>query len=162
MMKVEKINNCIFDKSKNYRYVLKSSISNNEKVISFIGLNPSIADEYKDDNTVRRCKYFAKKFDFGHIHMLNIFSIIGTDPIILKSVNRNKVIGKLNDYYIEKYVKESDLIVLACGNGGLIHNRVYEILELINSTIYCFGTTKNNMPKHPLYLKNNTTLKVFP
>lgn len=57
----------IFSQSRQYRYTLYrcwGEISRDHGTVMFIGLNPSTADETKDDPTVRRCIGFAKSWGF--------------------------------------------------------------------------------------------------
>ena len=45
-----------------YRYRLERDICpSGDVVIAYIGINPSIADEYIDDNTVKNLKVFLKQ-----------------------------------------------------------------------------------------------------
>ena len=50
-----------------------------DHMVAFIGLNPSTADEVKNDPTVRRCIIFAKDVGFGGMVMLNAFAYRATD-----------------------------------------------------------------------------------
>ena len=47
-----------------YRYTLWRRWSDGNNFVQFIGLNPSTADETKDDNTIRKCVKFAKLWGF--------------------------------------------------------------------------------------------------
>lgn len=57
----------------------------------FIGLNPSTADESKDDPTIRRCIRFAKDWGYGGLLMMNAFAFRATDPnaYLLREVCEN-------------------------------------------------------------------------
>lgn len=46
----------------------------------FIGLNPSTADETRDDPTIRRCIGFAKLWGYGALCMTNLFAFRATKP----------------------------------------------------------------------------------
>lgn len=48
--------------------------------VAFIGLNPSTADEQKDDPTVRRCIGFARAWGYDRVEMLNLFAFRAKDP----------------------------------------------------------------------------------
>lgn len=50
----------IFSDDRVYRYTLEIVWDDGKPLAQFIGLNPSTADEVKDDPTIRKCKQFAK------------------------------------------------------------------------------------------------------
>ena len=64
------VKRAIIDKIKRYRYTLErywgADLTN---VVNFILLNPSKADETKDDPTVRACVAFAQKWGFDGLIM---------------------------------------------------------------------------------------------
>ena len=53
-------------------------------LILFIGLNPSTADETKNDPTIRRCINFAKDWGYGGVMIANLFAFRSTSPEIMK------------------------------------------------------------------------------
>ena len=67
--------------------------NNSAKYAMFIGLNPSTADETRDDPTVRRCVGFAKSWGYGALCMTNIFAWRDTDPAGMKADFRAGMIG---------------------------------------------------------------------
>lgn len=68
-----------FSQCRKYRYALWRTWDDDSH-ITFIGLNPSTADETEDDPTIRRCIAYAKKWEFGGINMLNLFAFRATSP----------------------------------------------------------------------------------
>lgn len=153
--------NTIFSIDKKYRYTLYRKLNNNnEKVCFFICLNPSTADEIKNDPTVSRCISFATNWGFGHFLMCNLFAFRNTNPKIMKQ--EIEPIGLENDFYILKIAKEVDLIVIAWGNYGKYLNRSEKLLDKLNEfVLYCLGITKENEPRHPLYLRKDEKLKEY-
>lgn len=164
-----KDNGALFSKCKKYRYALWRSWDDdsglfkqtgekaNNKIV-FIGLNPSTADETKDDPTVRRCKGFAKRWGYGGMVMLNIFAYRATDPKDMMSCQ--KPVGELNDQAIVEIARKFDNVVCCWGTHGDYKRRgffVYGLLdEKTECRIDCLGCTTNGHPKHPLYLGKNT------
>ena len=146
----------IFDTSREYRYVLERRWNDELRVISFIGLNPSTADEQQDDPTIRRCMGFAKLWGYGTVLVGNIFAIRSTDPSYLKRALQT-VVGEENDYYLLKIAKASDMIVIAWGEGGKLSGRGNEVLKLLtNFQLWSLGVNASGHPKHPLYIASAT------
>ena len=72
----------IFSDDRVYRYVwVKQVIEGNFNLCNFIMLNPSTADEYNPDPTIRRCIYFARKWNRGILTVTNLFALRSTDPV---------------------------------------------------------------------------------
>lgn len=149
-----KIPSAIFSEDRKYRYTLYREWRSDLPILMIIGLNPSTADETNNDPTIRRCLDFAKTWGFGRMIMTNLFAIRGTDPKILKEVA--DPIGNENDMYLDYSAKKAQLIVGAWGTLGTFMNRSSAVKALIPE-IKCLGVTQNNQPKHPLYLKKETT-----
>ena len=121
-------------------------------VVAFIGLNPSIASDRKNDPTVTRCIHFAKAWGFLGMYMLNLHAWRATDPKQL--VNECNPTGPLNDDFILRYTSVSARTICCWGNGGLYRGRG-RMVEILVSNLYHFGLTKKQQPKHPLYLPKN-------
>ena len=60
-------NDAKFSPCRKYRYVLCRVCDRTKPFAMFIGLNPSNADETKDDPTIKRCLNFAKSWGYGGI-----------------------------------------------------------------------------------------------
>src|SRR5690606_13472089 len=117
-----------------------------------VGLNPSTADETKDDPTIRRCAGFAKTNGYGAMLMINLFALRSTNP---KNLGESAdPVGIKNDYYIARVVQESKIIIVAWGNfnkGLALHStRDKEVLTLLPKPVYCLGCNLTGAPKHPL------------
>ena len=115
----------------------------------FIGLNPSTADEVKNDPTVTRCLNFAVKWGFGGMYLLNLFAYRASRPEVMKAFH--DPIGPENDEYLAEYGEKSDLMVAVWGNQGMFKGRAEEVVKMFPQ-IYCLKMTKKNQPHHPLYL----------
>ncbi len=142
----------IFSPCRKYRYTLTRIWNGNKPLASFIGLNPSTADEIKNDPTVTRCINYAKRWGYGGIIMLNIFAFRATVPKMLKSAA--EPIGKDTDVWITAKSQETDLTIACWGTHGEFMDRGKEVLKLLND-FKCLGITKHGYPKHPLYLRND-------
>jgi len=77
----------VVDKTELYRYSLWREWNIDAPKLVFIMLNPSKADAYIDDPTLRRCIGFAKSWGFGSLTVINLFAYRSTKPSELRQVN---------------------------------------------------------------------------
>lgn len=140
----------VFSKDRIHRYALIREWDLKKPSLMIVSLNPSTADEKRNDPTIQRCIGFARKWGFGKLFVTNLFSFRATSPKDLFN-SKNPVRDK-NDYWIRKLSKKADKTVLAYGNHGKFKNRHEEILKIIKNP-YCIKKSKMGMPMHPLYLK---------
>lgn len=142
-----------------YRYRLYRSWGPGKRV-GFVMLNPSTADETKNDPTIRRCIGFAQRWGYDGIEVVNLFAWRTTDPFGL-DVQSCDIVGPHNDDAIKDAVLACDKIVCGWGNHGWRHKRNARVLELLRGlscTPLAFGVTKGDQPRHPLYLSYGTEL----
>jgi len=151
----------VFDGTRTYRYRLGRIWDETRPVMTFIGLNPSIADAMVDDPTIRRCRGFAMREDCGGLVMVNLFAYRSTDPARLRRAP--DPVGPANANYLLLMVASAGPAVAAWGAGGSLLGRDQEVLELLNGMkqLQCLGTTKDGHPRHPLYLAGTTPLQPF-
>ena len=149
-----------FSRCRKWRYVLWRVWGDGERV-TFIGLNPSTADETTDDATIRRCIGFAKKWGYGGLYMVNLFAFRATQPSVL--FRAADPVGLRNDGYILRYSSKSALTVAAWGNHGDFQDRAEQVCDGLfeQGDLRCFGKTKNGSPKHPVRLASKTRLSTF-
>lgn len=156
----------IFSECEYYRYAMWRIWVNHlepakrPNIIMFIGLNPSTADETKNDPTVTRCIGFAKKWGYDGLFMMNIFALRSTEPRMLYN-NERSPIGLLNHLYLQRVGARSALAVCCWGNHGELHSTGNDTINNLKYIVplYMFGKTKQNEPKHPLYLKSDSIIK---
>jgi hypothetical protein len=123
------------------------------RMVAFIGLNPSTADETQDDPTIRRCISFAKDWGFDGMAMLNLFAFRATEPAVMKAAA--DPVGPDNDECLRRAVRLFAMTVAAWGTHGVHQNRDYAIRGFISpAQLYVLGLTKDGHPKHPLYLRS--------
>jgi len=151
----------IFSKDRIYRYDLRRNLGYVKSTCLFIMLNPSTADEYRNDPTVTRCINFAKYWGFGRLEVCNIFAYRATDPKELYNLSPEAAIGPENNVRITKAVIRADRVVCAWGNHGELYGRGDEvILEIRDLDTYplAFKITQKGQPIHPLYQKADAEL----
>lgn len=134
-----------------YRYSLSRIWDESLLKLLIIGLNPSTADATLDDPTMRRCIDFAKSWGFGSLIMADLFAYRSTDPQNLYGA-KDPIDPENNNYLLNLHQK-CDQTLVAWGNHGNFLNRDNEVINLLHKEIYCLGITKNNQPKHPLYIR---------
>ena len=142
----------LLSKDKKYRYSLKRIWNNDKPIVLFIMLNPSLADNYKDDPTIRRLIKFAKLYGYGGFYVGNLFSYITSYPKEL--LDKDLMFSKKNIHEIKKMTGLTKDVVYGWGNSF----EEPEWLKQIISNPKCFGKNKNKTPKHPLYLSYNNKL----
>ncbi len=142
----------VFSLDRFHRYTLHRIWNAAAKPAMFIGLNPSTADEFKNDPTVTRCINFARDWGYGGLIMTNAFAYRSTDPKGLTKVR--DPVGPENDKYLKAMSEEAGIVVAAWGVHGTFMDRDEEIVALIPN-LYCLGTTKDGNPRHPLYLRKD-------
>ncbi len=151
----------IFDLTEQYRYVLWREWDSTMLRVGFVMLNPSQADAIADDPTIRRCIGFARAWGYGALEVVNLFAYRTAFPKFLRQVS--DPVGSDNDLHLEQFARRVDRIVLAWGNWGSLYGRDRAVLEQLMAckSLYCFGLTKNQQPRHPLYLKRNATVRAI-
>lgn len=153
----EPLTGAAFSEDRMYRYGLWRRWQENGTTCLFVMLNPSTADEVKNDPTVERCERYAKAWGHGRLLVANIFAFRATDPKKLKWAL--DPIGPDNDAWIKKFYDQSNFCVCAWGNHGMLFGRQLEVSTMLRARgkIHVFGMTKKSSPKHPLYLKKCLT-----
>lgn len=151
---------CSWSPCKRYRYTLwRVWAARPEKICMFIGLNPSTADEFENDPTVRRCIGFAQREGCDALVMTNIFAFRATDPDDMKAVA--EPIGEENNEWLVRCSSLSTIVVAAWGVHGEYRGRAQEVAALIPNLV-CLGTTSAGHPRHPLYVRGDTPLLGWP
>jgi len=141
-----------FSPCRRYRYWLKILWSD-DPLLVVIGLNPSTADEYVDDPTLRRVQRFARDMGKGGVIMLNAFAWRATDPKDM--IGKPDPIGPENtiDNLID-WIGPNGPAVAAWGCTVKKKARLWKRhLDLSKGLrLDCFRRTQGGMPEHPLYL----------
>lgn len=145
-----------FSSDRKYRYALWR-IWDDRPLVMVIGLNPSTANESKNDPTIEKVIKVASRNGFGGVYMMNLFGIVSKDPEILKS--DSNPIGD-NDKFLEEISAVCEKVVFAWGNFKEARERALQVVANFNEAL-CFKQNKNGSPKHPLYCLDETILIPF-
>lgn len=117
-----------------------------------IGLNPSIADQWQDDNTVRREKRFAADWEYGALIKTNVFGLVSTDRMKLYDVE--DPVGPGNTVgFLQDKMSQCQVVVAAWGAEAMKvdSERVEEVLHGFPQ-LHCLRLNDDGSPEHPLYL----------
>lgn len=152
-----------------YRYALERRWSSAPPMV-FCMLNPSTADAEVDDPTIRRCKSFAEREGCGGIYVVNLFAFRATNPAELKAAA--DPVGPKNVQAIGEALLLSAVMrgpfVAAWGAHPSAGKEAARLVERTRSfsnfglRIHCLGKTQTGAPKHPLYLRADAPLEVWP
>ncbi len=139
-----------FSPCRTWRYALTRSVAplTGEGTVTFVMLNPSIADETHDDPTIRRCIRFASDWGFARLKVVNLYAFRATDPRELAQAD--DPVGPENDCTIAKVVGGSDLVVCAWGVNAK-RERAEQVLGIVAAP-HALTVTKDGHPGHPLYV----------
>lgn len=140
----------VFSPCRVWRYQLWRIWDKSKPALNVIGLNPSTADEQKNDPTIRRCINFAKSWNYGGLLMTNAFAFRATLPKDMRKAE--DPIGPDNDRWLKETAASAGLVVAAWGVNGRFRERDKAICAMIPG-LHCFRLSqKTRMPEHPLYL----------
>ncbi len=143
----------VFSDCERYRYRLTRVWDPKGPKALFIMLNPSTADEIKNDPTVERCERRARTLGFGSFRVTNIFAFRATDPKVMRAEAEPN--GPNNDATISESCDWADQIICAWGTHGAHQGRGSQVIDLLRQkgvSPYHLGLSKEGHPKHPLYI----------
>ena len=151
-----------FSPDRKYRYALDREWDERGKLVTFIMLNPSCADEVIDDQTITRCIGFAKDWGYGRLKAVNLFAWRATDSNELTKVA--DPVGPDNHSWILESVRQADKVVCAWGDDVSTasdrEERAQEVLETVKDQgkkPYRLGSlTNKGNPRHPSRLPGDT------
>ena len=177
----EMFRSAVFSPDGRYRYLLTREwayeIDCPLPVTTFVMLNPSTADELKDDATVRRCCAFARKWGSGSLRIVNLFAARTPDPMTLPLLPDPVGGSNLNRHFwstaADRALQGGGNIVCAWGNGGALEidtrydNADRQDLHFLlwagkrGLPLDTFGMTLRGHPKHPLRLRADAKLRPY-
>jgi hypothetical protein len=126
-------------------------------------LNPSTADEFKNDPTVERCEQRARSMGYGGLVVLNIFALRSTDPRGLYTTP--DPIGPLNDRVIALFTEGRESAIVGWGCHGKFKDRGNHVLKLLRSSgvkPMALKINRDGSPGHPLYVGYSVQLMELP
>ena len=127
-----------------------------ERRIAWLMLNPSIADETRDDPTVARCCKRSRLWGFTSLEVVNVYAIVGTVPEEALAGGDDDARGPENDDAIVRAVTAAEIVVCAWGKHAT-RSRIREI-DMLLAVAGARGKARalkqngDGSPAHPLYL----------
>ncbi len=148
-----------FSEDRKYRYLLGRRISASPRRLLFIMLNPSRADANKPDNTITRCRNFARDWGYGTMEVVNLFAYITPHRDRLAKISR-PVGGNRTNEKIRNAIELADIIVVAWGGDGskpAYRRRAGRVMKMVSDTThpYHLGMTQKGEPRHPRVLRKD-------
>jgi hypothetical protein len=145
-----------------YRYVLWREWDPTLPTVVFCGLNPSTADETKDDATIRRELGFAKDWLFGRLVKVNLYGWRDTDP--RKMLAAEDPIGPDNIATVLYWATHAPLFVACWGNHAR-EREVFPLRRLLREhgvTAHVLRLTQRGNPEHTLRLPRSLRPVTWP
>lgn len=143
-----------------WRYLLWRMPSTRAQLVGIGMLNPSQADETRDDPTIRQGRARGRQAGLAGLVVWNLFAFRATLPADLKRAL--DPVGPDNDAAIALALSLSSRTILAWGNHGAFADRDRVVLGLCNAhatPLHVLGITGEGYPRHPLYLPRGTRLR---
>jgi len=134
-----------FSECKKYRYKLWRIWDTSKPKAMCIGLNPSTANDKKNDSTINILIRVLKHLGYGGFYMTNLFAWISSNPQDLLICE-----NPLGDNDVK--LKEVEAIcadVIVCWGGfKQAEERIKQVLPNYPNA-KCFGVNENGTPFHP-------------
>lgn len=145
-----------FSPCRAYRYALTRTWDDRRLPMAFVMLNPSTADAFVVDPTIRRCIDFARRWGAGGLLVLNLYGLRATDPKELRG--HPDPIGPANDEVITRRLRQPLSRVVVGWGAHADPVRAAQVAQVIRTAGHlprCLDITKSGAPRHPLYVRAN-------
>lgn len=135
-----------------YRYELRRIWDQGKPLLVVCMLNPSTADEEKNDPTITTLIHFAKLWGYGGLLVVNFCAFRASQPKVMWAAKDPA--GPENHDYIRKalrYASENGNRALAAwGAVDHLDSVFLREAEIWKVELICLGLTKAGNPKHPM------------
>jgi hypothetical protein len=156
-------NECVFSPDEKYRYTLihyPNPLFQGDKLLMWIGLNPSTADRTQLDPTLKRILGYTLREGYDGFLMTNLFAWRATHPKdMMGTLNP---VGIDNDKWLLESARRCHKVVAAWGSHGSFMGRDAKVCELLSGfDMLCLSQNEDGSPGHPLYLKRTLPFVPF-
>jgi hypothetical protein len=139
-----------------FRYELRRIWDDRLPLLVVCMLNPSVADDEVEDPTLRELIFFARRWGYGGLLIVNLYAFRSSSPKEMFARGLN-AFGPDNDNYIKaaiEYAAANGGKMLAAwgndGNAGGYYIYVAHLAREQKVKLICLGTTNSGQPKHPM------------
>jgi hypothetical protein len=141
-----------FSRCRSYRYHLWREWDRDARRMVLIMLNPSLADDQRDDHTITKSIAIARNLGCGRLDVGNLAAFRSPHPADLRRAI--DPVGPANDRHLARMLADADLVVCAWGaNAGILPGRVQAVARLVKRAgvpTYALKLTNDGYPSHPL------------
>lgn len=156
-------NECVFSPDRQHRYTLlhqPEPLLGGNRLLMWIGLNPSTADETQLDPTLTRILGFTRREGYDGFIMTNLFGFRATLPKDMRAAP--DPVGPDNDKWLLTSARRCGKVVAAWGSHGSFLDREAQVCALLKDfELVCLSRNADGSPGHPLYLKKTAPLMPF-
>lgn len=156
----------VFSPCKTWRYRLERDVA----AVGLVGfaclVNPSIAGEVINDQTVGKLIGFGQRNGIRRWLLGNLFAGISTDIKGLPKLSDPT--GPDNDRHLREMMREADIHIVGWGSLNKLpqglRSRWKDIVRMadeIGITLHCIGTNADGHPKHPLMTGYDVPITVW-
>jgi hypothetical protein len=156
----ERLGGAEFNENRRCRYKLWRILSDRAGGdCVFIGLNPSLADEDREDPTVKRMMRYARDWGCVRMFVTNVVPLITPYPERLKKNEWTQSDIENNVRAIIDVSMNAKHVICCWGNHGSMRKvkptrmHIEQALLMRGVTLSCLSINKGGQPKHPLYCK---------
>jgi hypothetical protein len=149
----------VLSDDRRYRYRLERDADLHGPTAAFVMVNPSTADAEADDATIRKVMGFSRRHGFGRVLVGNLFAYRATDIGDLAPMSIAAAVGPDNDEALRAIMADADRVIFAWGASGKLPRQLrprWKAAALIADEAerdpWCFGTSLDGHPRHPLML----------
>jgi hypothetical protein len=128
--------------------------------VLWVLLNPSQADGWRDDQTVRQIVTFSRGSGFPAAVVVNLYALRATSPARL--ADHPDPVGPGTDQILAAHAANHELVIVAWGatcafpgrDGRRRHaERIDAVLAIVGQgELRCLGRTRQGQPRHPCRL----------
>ncbi len=141
----------VFSACGTWRYELTRQWAQAGPRVAWVMLNPSTADERRNDPTIERCQRRSVAMGYGAMRIVNLFAFRATRPADLWRAP--EPCGPDNAAALADAADWADAIICGWGAHGVGRSGPAEgLLRASGKALYHLGLTQGGAPRHPLYV----------
>ena len=164
-----------FDRSATYRFLLTRKLLPSwfgrfrSGAVTFVMLNPSTANEGKNDRTMNRCVDFGSDWGFQSLYVVNLSPLMEPDAKAMAKHRPPPEVSVPNAAFIKVGIRRSSAVVVAYGAQGATVPDVRLACDTLRVThrsasfpCRCLQYTPARHPYHPLGINRGMDIDDLP